>query len=165
MQFQFNMTKSLFVAAVFTGILCGLWGGFGDKTGLSVWAGFAGCTAYFASGKSRLPGVMLTIATNLLGVAFGMGMVWLGNGLSGILPNEIATTIGVGVLVAGIVCCAATNWFSFVPGIFVGCYSLFAIQLDWKTLVLSLIAGVILGVACDVGGAWAGKILGVQNKR
>lgn len=164
MQFQFNMSKSLFIAAIFTGLLCGLWAGFGEKLGLNVWAGFAGCTAYFASGKSRLHGVMLTMATNLLGVAFGMGMVWIGNNLSTFLPTEIATTIGVGILVAAIVCCAATNWFSFVPGIFVGCYSLFAINLDWVTLVLSLIAGVILGVVCDIGGAQAGKMLGVQNK-
>lgn len=161
---KITMTKSLLASAIFTGIFCGIWAGWAGVFELSVWAGFAGCTAYFASGRRQLEGVAMTIATNLLGMVFGLLMVWMSNALSPAVSQNTATAIGVGFFVACIVCCAAINWFAFVPGIFVGCYSLFAINLDWQTLALSLIAGVILGVLCDQGGTWVGKTLKLNQE-
>lgn len=161
---KINMTKSLLASAIFTGIFCGIWAGWASVFELNVWAGFAGCTAYFASGRHRLEGVAMTVATNLLGMGFGLLMVWLSDILSPAVSENVAVAIGVGFFVTCIVCCAAINWVAFVPGIFVGCYSLFAINLDWQTLGTSLIAGVILGVICDQGGAWTGKALKLNQE-
>ena len=49
---------------------------------------------------------------------------------------------------------------AFVPGIFVGCYSTFAINADWRLLSASLVAGAVLGLLCDRGGALAGRLWG-----
>ena len=62
------MNRNLVLAAVVTGILCGVWAGVAPLVNLSIWAGFAGTTAYFASGKSGAKGLFLTVATTFVGV-------------------------------------------------------------------------------------------------
>ncbi len=160
---KINMSKPLLVSALFTGLLCGMWAGVAPIINLSVWAGFAGCTAYFASGKHKLEGVLMTIATNLVGVASAAAMIWSGENLFGFLAGGVGGAVATGVIVSFIVLCASINWLSFVPGIFVGCYSFFAINGDWQLLSLSLVAGIILGLACEQGGVWFSKILGLEN--
>ena len=149
-----KINKSLLIAAAFTGLLCGIWAGFAGMAKLSVWAGFAGCTAYFATGKHGLAALKMTLATNVLGTLSAVGMIYGGNML-GSLPGSIATTIAVGFFVMLIVLCSAIPWVAFVPGIFVGCYTLFGMGGDGAlaTTILSLMAGGVLGLACDMGGA------------
>ncbi len=159
---KFNMSKQLLVAALFTGVLCGAWVGFAPMFGLSVWAGFAGCTAYFASGKHKLEGTLITIVTGILGVGTALAMIWLGDNVFSFLSGA-AGAVSVGIVVVFIVLCASIDWLSYVPGIFVGCYSLFAINGDWKLLCSSIIAGAILGVACEQGGMLVSKKLGISN--
>lgn len=145
---KFN--KYVLATALFTGLLCGIWGGFSGNFGLLAWAGFAGCTAYFASGRSGVGGVLMSIVTTLIGVAYGWLMVVGAQQLGG---SEIAFTISVGLLVACIVLMGQIKWTSFVPGIFVGCYSYFALaDGNWQMLSISLVLGVILGFVCDIGG-------------
>ena len=122
------MNRNLVLAAIVTGILCGAWAGLAPLVGLSIWAGFAGCTAYFALG-------------DLIGTPAGTG-------------------IAVGVIVAIIVLMGAVKWLAFVPGIFVGCYSTFAIDADWRLLASSLVAGAVLGLLCQRGGELAGTFWG-----
>ena len=69
------MNRNLVLAAVVTGILCGVWAGVAPLVNLSIWAGFAGTTAYFASGKSGAKGLFLTIATTFVGVGTALGMI------------------------------------------------------------------------------------------
>lgn len=69
------MKRNLVLAAVVTGILCGAWVGLAPFANLSIWAGFAGCTAYFASGKHGWSGLGLTIATTLVGILTALGMI------------------------------------------------------------------------------------------
>lgn len=61
------------------------------------------------------------------------------------------TGIAVGAIVTVIVLLGAVKWLAFVPGMFVGCYSTFAINADWQLLGLSLVAGAVLGMLCDWG--------------
>ena len=68
--------------------------------------------------------------------------------------------VAVGAIVTLIVLMGAVRWLAFVPGIFVGCYSTFAIEGDWKLLGLSLVAGAVLGLLCDRGGGRAVKAFG-----
>lgn len=145
---KFN--KYILATALFTGLLCGVWGGFAGLVGLSAWAGFAGCTAYFASGRSGINGVAMTVVTTLVGVLYGWLMLVGGQYLGG---NEAAFAVSIGALVACIVLMGQIPWTAFVPGIFVGCYSFFAItNNDWRLLSASLVAGVVLGFVCDRGG-------------
>ena len=150
------MNRNLVLAAVVTGILCGAWAGLAPLVNLSIWAGFAGTTAYFATGKIGASGLFLTIATTFVGVGTALGMI-AGSDLIG---PPLGTAVAVGAIVVLIVLMGAVKWLAFVPGIFVGCYSTFAIEGDWKLLGLSLLAGAVLGLLCDRGGSLAVKTIG-----
>lgn len=152
------MNRSLLAAAVATGILCGIWAGTAPLMGLSIWAGFAGCTAFFASGRDGFRGMLLTIATTLVGVLTALAMIYFGD----LIGGAVGTGIAVGVIVIVIVLMGAVPWLAFVPGIFVGCYSTFAINADWMLLSLSLIAGAILGALCKWGGTLIAPLFGVR---
>lgn len=145
------MNRNLALAAVVTGILCGAWAGVAPLLSLSIWAGFAGCTAYFASGRHGSSGLLITVATTFVGVVTALGMI-AGSDLIG---PPIGTALAVGAIVTLIVLMGAVKWLAFVPGIFVGCYSTFAIDGDWLLLGLSLLAGAVLGLLCDWGGGLA----------
>ncbi len=145
------MNRYTIATAAFTGLLCGLWGGFAGDFGFSAWAGFAGCTAYFAVGERLLRGVWLTLVAAFVGV----GMAWLMiQGAAGLGGESWAYAVSVGVLVMAIVLLGQFSWTVFIPGMFVGCYSLFAIEENnVPVLLASLTAGVILGLLCDWGGS------------
>lgn len=158
-----KIPKELLISALFTGLLCGLWAGFADYLFLNVWAGFAGCTAYFATGKHNLQALIITITTTLVGALMAFLMIILETKAFGFIGGPIAGTLGVGSLVAIIVLLGINKWLSFVPGMFVGCYTFFAIDGmndgNWLTLCLSLTVGAILGYCCDIGGSKLGKKL------
>ncbi|MBP6344713.1 DUF1097 domain-containing protein [Neisseriaceae bacterium CLB008] len=153
----------LMISALVTGFLCGLWAGVAPRLNLSIWAGFAGCTAYFASGKHQLEGIKMTLYTTLLGSFTAFAMIWSGDNILSFLSPNMATGIAVGIIVGLIVLCGALDFVAFVPGIFVGCYSYFAIDGQWPLLIASLIAGTFLGWACDQGGTSLTQRLGLSQ--
>lgn len=153
------MNRNLLLTATAIGVLCGLWAFGAPLVGLSIWAGFAGCTTYFACGRRLLPGLGLTLATTLVGVLTALAMIWLGD----VIGAPAGTGIAVGLIVIVIVLMGAVPWLAFVPGIFAGCYSTFAIDADWRLLGLSLIAGALLGLACDWAGEQLVKVAGTKE--
>jgi hypothetical protein len=155
------VNRSLLAAAVATGILCGAWAGVAPLVGLSIWAGFAGCTAFFASGRPGVKGLMITISTTLVGVLTALAMIAVGDTIGA----PFGTAIAVGLIVTAIVLMGSVPWLAFVPGIFVGCYSTFAINADWRLLTLSLVAGAALGLACQWGGRLLEPAFGVDTTR
>ncbi|STH03538.1 inner membrane protein YcdZ [Escherichia coli] len=52
--------------AITTGILSGIWGWVAVSLGLLSWAGFLGCTAYFACPQGGLKGLAISAATLLM---------------------------------------------------------------------------------------------------
>ncbi|NMB10030.1 MAG: DUF1097 domain-containing protein [Tissierellia bacterium] len=152
------MTELLALSIV-TGILCGIWSQLAPMLGLITWAGFAGCTTYFASGKHGKDGFLSTIRQNLFGVLCGMTIIFLSNKL----PISLAPLIYSG-FITFIMCIAKKiKGLEFIPGTFVGCFSTFASNGDWKVLVPTLLIGASLGVACDLGGKLFYK-LATKNK-
>lgn len=69
--------SSLCALSIATAVLCGIWSYLAGIVGLIGWAGFAGCTTYFACGKHGMSGVKKTIVTNLAGVLCGMTIITL----------------------------------------------------------------------------------------
>lgn len=137
--------------AALTGVLCGLWGGYAGAIGLVAWAGYASTTTYFATGMRYLSGFFMTIVTTLVGVGFAWLMIQGAETLGG---SNGAYAFAVGVFVMCIVLMGQIKWTAFVPGMFVGTFSLFAIpDNNVLLLVLSLLAGAVLGLACDWLGA------------
>ncbi|MDU1266114.1 MAG: DUF1097 domain-containing protein [Escherichia coli] len=59
--------------AITTGILSGIWGWVAVSLGLLSWAGFLGCTAYFACPQGGLKGLAISAATLMLLLSFVPG--------------------------------------------------------------------------------------------
>ena len=151
----------LFALSVSTAILCGVWALLATKYELIGWAGFAGCTTYFSTGHHGVVGLRKTILPNLAGVLCGMSIALLSD-LVPALGNW-----GVWCAIITFVMCIISHFkaFDFCPGIFMGCFSTFAVDRDnWKLLVASLLIGAFLGLGCDMGGKWLYRLAGKNKK-
>lgn len=150
----------LMALSITTGVLCGVWSYISAPLGLLAWVGFAGCTTYFASGKHGMDGVFTTVRQNMFGVACGMTIL----ALCDLFPFEGSLLVFSGLLT--FVMCIAGNfkYLAFIPGSFVGCFSTFAANGDWKVLIITLLCGAILGIACDKSGDLLYAKLGKPEK-
>lgn len=117
--------SSLCALSIVTAVLCGIWSYLAGIVGLIGWAGFAGCTTYFACGKHGMSGVKKTVVTNLAGVLCGMTIITLSK-FSPVFGN---LGIWCGIITFVMCIIAKSEWFDFCPGTF-------------------------LGLACEYGGNW-----------
>jgi len=149
------MKKMSYLTAlsIVTAILCGAWSYLAGLAGLIAWAGFAGCTTYFASGSHGIQGLKRTVLPNMAGELCGMANIALSN----VFPAFGEYGIWCAVLTFVMCIIAKFELFDFCPGTFMGCFTTFAADGDWKMLVPSLAAGAVLGVACDYGAKWLHK--------
>ena len=134
----------LFAIAVTTGILSGVWGWVAVSLGLIGWAGFLGCTAYFACPQGGLKGLLIGALTCCSGVFWAMAIIH---------GSELAPQWNLlGYLLTGVVAfmmCiqAKQRWLGFVPGTFIGACATFAGGGDWPLVTLSLLVGLLFGYA------------------
>ncbi|OAT20556.1 YcdZ family protein [Buttiauxella noackiae ATCC 51607] len=137
--------------ALTTGILSGLWGWVAVSLGLISWAGFLGCTAYFACPQSGIKGLFISACTLCSGVLWAQVII---HG-SAIAPHlEILGYMVTGV-VAFLMCIQARHMLlSFVPGTFIGACATFANQGEWRIVVPSLLLGLVFGFAMKNSGLW-----------
>ena len=141
----------ILMIAITTGILSGLWGWVAVSLGLISWAGFLGCTAYFACPQSGLKGLLITLLTCMSGVFWAM-MIIQGSALQ---PEWAILGYVLTGLVAFLMCIQAKQLLlSFVPGTFIGACATFAGQGDWKLVLPSLALGLIFGYAMKNSGLW-----------
>lgn len=135
-------------------IYAGLWTLFCEKTELASWIGFAGCTTYFACGKKKLQGIGSALAVNVSGVCWamlsiGLGNVWGWPGESAVLCAFISFMIIIQ---------AKIKILSFIPGAYIGCFTTFAAQGDWKMILPLLFLGAVMGCVTDLTGEGLQKI-------
>ncbi|MBQ6834444.1 MAG: DUF1097 domain-containing protein [Lachnospiraceae bacterium] len=145
--------NALFSLSVVTAVLCGIWSVFAGWIGLIGWAGFAGCTTYFACGEHGADGVKKAMMTNLVGVMCGYLTIIIGK----IWP--VLGEWGIACAMITFLMCMVSKYkvLNYCPGIFVGCFSSFAAAGDWTGLVIALLLGAVLGMACDLGGDYLFK--------
>jgi Protein of unknown function (DUF1097). len=143
-----NLLLSL---ALTTGILSGLWGWVAVSLGLLSWAGFLGCTAYFACPQGGVKGLAIASSTVMSGVVWALIII---HG-SALAPHlDILGYVMTGA-VAFLMCLQAKQLLlSFVPGTFIGACATFAGQGDWKLVVPSLALGLAFGYAMKNSGLW-----------
>ncbi|MEF2494890.1 DUF1097 domain-containing protein [Vibrio mimicus] len=142
--------STLFAIALTTGILSGVWGWVAVSLGLLSWAGFLGCTSYFASPKDGLKGLGQSLLTNLSGVFWAMVIIhasqWVGLEIIGYVVTSI---------VAFMMCMQAKkSWLAYIPGTFIGSCAAFAANGDWQLVVPSLILGGLFGYLMKASGLW-----------
>ncbi|ENM2831297.1 DUF1097 domain-containing protein [Vibrio cholerae] len=142
--------STLFAIALTTGILSGVWGWIAVSLGLLSWAGFLGCTSYFASPKDGLKGLGQSLLTNQTGVFWAMVIIhasqWVGIEIIGYV---------VTALVAFIMCIQAQkSWLAYIPGTFIGCCVTFAAAGNWQLVIPSLLLGGVFGYLMKASGLW-----------
>ncbi len=141
----------LFAIALTTGILSGIWGWVAVSLGLLSWAGFLGCTAYFACTQGGLKGLLISACTVMSGVIWALVIIY-GSALAPQL--EILSYVMTGI-VAFLMCIQARQLLlSFVPGTFIGACATFAASGDWRIVVPSLALGLVFGYAMKNSGLW-----------
>ena len=141
--------------AVTTGILSGVWGWTAAVSGLPAWAGFLGCTSFFASPKDGVGGLAASVLTNLSGVFWALVIL---------RGSEYAAVEGVGyaitAAVAFLMCIQATQaWLVHIPGTFIGACATFAAGGDWRIVVPALAVGGLFGYLMKTSGGWLHRTL------
>ncbi|MCT4565528.1 MAG: DUF1097 domain-containing protein [Maledivibacter sp.] len=140
---------NLAALSLMTAILCGIWVELSSALGLLGWAGFAGCTAFFAAG-GKIQGLKSSLPATLSGVFWAMVIIKMCNYM------EFSHVAGISTALITFIMCiqAKIKLFEFIPGTFIGSFSTFASGGDWKGVVITLILGAILGYACESSGTW-----------
>ncbi|MGD8110274.1 DUF1097 domain-containing protein [Vibrio sp. TRT 21S02] len=142
--------STLFAISLTTGILSGVWGWVAVSLGLLSWAGFLGCTSYFASPKSGVVGLLQSLLTNMAGVFWALVIIHLSNFVSLEIMGYVITAV-----VAFFMCIQAKQqWLSYIPGTFIGSCATFAADGNWSLVVPSLILGGIFGYLMKASGLW-----------
>ncbi|SCC26435.1 Protein of unknown function [Kosakonia oryzendophytica] len=137
--------------ALTTGILSGLWGWVAVSLGLLSWAGFLGCTAYFACPQGGIKGLLISACTVMSGVIWALVII---HGAALAPHLEIFGYVMTGA-VAFLMCMQAKSFLlSFVPGTFMGACATFAGQGDWQLVMPSLAVGLLFGYAMKNSGLW-----------
>lgn len=143
--------RTLYFTALTTGILSAIWAFIANQFDLLSWAGFLGCTAYFAYPKEGVKGLAVTMATIMSGVIWALAIIYGSQVFSDISIFGYAVT-GV---IAFVMCIQAKSvLLAYIPGTFIGACTIFAAQGDLSQTIPSLIVGVLFGYAMKMSGLW-----------
>lgn len=129
-------------------LYAGIWMILCEKTGMISWIGFAGCTTYFASGKKNLVGIKTAVFANISGVFWAMCSILLGR----MWNWSYGTALLCAMISYVIIIQAKIKVFQFIPGVYIGCFSTFAAEGNWKAVLPAILLGVLLGWLTDITG-------------
>lgn len=142
--------STLLAISLTTGFLSGIWGWTAVSLGLLSWAGFLGCTSYFASPKEGLRGLSESLLTNLSGVFWALVIMYGSDYLNVDILGYVVTAV-----VAFLMCIQAKKqWLAYIPGTFIGSAATFAAQGEWQIVVPSLLLGGVFGYLMKSSGVW-----------
>ena len=142
--------STLIAISITTAILSGIWGWVAVSLGLLAWAGFLGCTSYFATPHEGYKGLLISLITNLSGVFWAM-MIIQG---SSFVSNDVLGYVITGVVTLFMCLQAHKTLLSFIPGTFIGSCATFAAGGDWQIVIPSLILGGVFGYTMKATGLW-----------
>lgn len=142
------MLKATNVLPAFaTALLCTIWMILAPMADIPGWAGFAGCTAYFAApgkGPQSLPATFACVASGIVYALLSLNLgAMVGGQAFGLFMTFVTTFL---MCFAG-----ASRLLAFVPGAFMGSFSTFAAGGD-PHAVAGILLGILLGLACDTLG-------------
>ncbi|MCC8024272.1 MAG: DUF1097 domain-containing protein [Clostridium sp.] len=130
--------------SLITALLFGIWSRFSGAAGLITWAGAAGCTTYFAAGGGREGAVKAAFSN-------ASGIFWA------ILSIRLALkSVDSSLLMALTTCCMCMQGrfcrFTYTPGVFIGCFCVFAAGGMSFAFALSVFIGIGIGCISDCIG-------------
>lgn len=138
----------LLASAIATALLCAFWAEGSVAFGLLTWAGFAGCTTFFAGGGKK-EGFFKALRTNACGVFWAMMAIWFCQ-----YADFIPFANGISTFIISFAICTQVKWkkLEFIAGVFIGCFCTFAGGGQGLLVLASLACGAILGFACETLG-------------
>ncbi|MDK2926897.1 MAG: hypothetical protein PWR31_587 [Bacillota bacterium] len=139
----------LTAVAISVGLFSGLWAYLSTALSISTWAGFIGCTTFFAAG-GQIQGFKKAVLTNLAGVVWAMLIIG-GGRLAGF---PLAGAVLTGVAAFAMCIQARLKFLSFIPGTFAGTCVTFAFNGAWQAVTVALVCGAVLGLVAETGGLW-----------
>ncbi|WED24427.1 DUF1097 domain-containing protein [Vibrio sp. JC009] len=142
--------SALFAISVTTGILSALWGWASISMGLITWAGFLGCTSYFASPKDGIKGLGSSLIANMSGVFWAMVII---HG-SSLISMELMGFVLTGVVSFFMCIQAKQSILAYIPGTFIGCCATFAAEGNWSLVIPSLLVGGVFGYLMKATGLY-----------
>ncbi|MCJ2377094.1 DUF1097 domain-containing protein [Vibrio sp. ZSDZ34] len=149
----------LIAISLTTGVLSGLWGWLSISLGLLSWAGFLGCTSFFASPSDGPKGLAKSMMTNLSGVAWALVIIKSSSMFDAEIVGYIMTAI-----VSFMMCIQAKrSWLAYIPGTFIGACATFAANGDWQIVAPSLMLGGLFGFSMKSSGLWLSAMLSNAN--
>lgn len=128
--------------ALAAGLLAALWVLLSSHFSLVTWVGFLGCSAYFAQGNLSVRGLVCTWATTLSGVFWAWLIIYGADKLDVGFGAALLT----GLVTAAMCLQAHKRLLAFIPGTFLGCCALFALNGDWQAAVPALVLGASMGL-------------------
>lgn len=142
-----------------TTILCALWQcALAPALGLLSWAGFAGCTCYFACPDKGIKGLKSCFPCVLSGIVYAYISLYIGK----YLPFS-AVNVCAALVITHLMCVQSVfPAFAYIPGTFFGSFSTFAAGGDMK-VIPCLILGLFLGISCDKLGQLLFRYLGKEK--
>ena len=142
--------STLVAISITTAILSGVWGWIAVSFGLLAWAGFLGCTSYFASPYEGGKGLLISLITNVAGVFWAMVII----AGSSYISLDIMGYVLTGVITLFMCLQAKHSLLAYIPGTFIGSCATFAAQGDWQVVVPSLLLGGVFGFCMKWSGTW-----------
>lgn len=150
--------KSITCLGISTAVCCAVWSFLSPEVGLLSWAGFAGCTSYFACPDHGWKGVKSAFFCVMSGIAYALLTLYLNK----VFPSFAASLV-VALVTVHLMCIQSKiPILAYIPGTFFGSFSTFAAGGD-LIIIPCMILGIILGLCCDKGGAWLFKLVGKKE--
>ncbi|MGF1908556.1 DUF1097 domain-containing protein [Vibrio kasasachensis] len=142
--------SALVAISLTTALLSAVWGWVAISLGLLAWAGFLGCTSYFAAPYEGAKGLLISLITNLSGVFWALMIM---NGSEYISTDILAYAL-TGVVTLFMCLQAKQSWLAYIPGTFIGSCATFAANGDWQIVIPSLLLGGVFGYTMKRSGLW-----------
>ena len=131
-------------------IYAGIWMLACDKFGLISFAGFAGCTSYFASGKKKFDGIKTAAFANVSGVFWAMMSILAGTYFAFPYSGAVYCAIISYLIIKQ----AEFKVFQFIPGAYMGCFITFACDGAWANVIISMLIGILIAYITELTGSW-----------
>ena len=152
--------KTLFYLSLSTGFFSGVWIIIGIYFNIPTWIGFAGCTAFFAACSDGHKGVKKAIFPLLSGIFWTVLLLKLSNG------STSSIFIGtLGGIITFIMCFQGIfPLLAYIPATFIGSFSTFANNGNWREVLIGVLSGLILGYLSEFGGKALLNLTSKKNK-
>ncbi len=131
-------------------IYAGIWMIVCEKFGLISFAGFAGCTSYFASGEKNFFGIKTAAFANISGIFWAMMSILAGTYFG--FPYSGA--VYCAIISYFIIKQAEFKCFKFIPGAYIGCFITFACDGAWINVLISMLIGIMMAYFTELTGNW-----------